>query len=202
MATQTLSSVAEVLAELEKLPGEKRFIIAVDGRGGAGKSTFARNLVAAIPGAVHIEHDWFHLPKSQVSPEQRFDHNRLLQQVIQPFLAGRRSFSFPRYNWGYLAGIEDGFASEPIEICGADALVIEGCETLYSTLCSHYRLRIWIDTDPAESLRRGVQRDIQDYKLDPTRVHDCWREWVAREEEGLRRDDRRGRADLLFEGKG
>lgn len=110
---------------------------------------------------------------------------------------GVRSFCLRRYNWGFLAGIEDGLHADPVVIDSATTIVIEGCETLHRDLITHYGLRIWIDTDAIESRRRGVRRDIEEYKLDPKRVHECWNEWVARDEESLRHDDRRDRADLI-----
>jgi uridine kinase len=198
MPPKLVSSVADVLKELKtRRIHLDSLLIAIDGRGGAGKSSFARNLVAEIPGSVHIEYDWFHFPKSQVTSEKRFDHSRVLRELIEPFIRGVRSFQLRRYNWGFLAGIEDGFHADPVIIDSATTLVIEGCDALNRELAAYYGLRIWIDTDAAECHRRGVRRDIEDYKLDPDKVKECWREWVAQDEDFLRLDDRRGRADLL-----
>lgn len=90
------------------LTSRGRAIVAIDGRGGAGKSSFARALVAAQPDSVGIEYDWFHLPQKEVSGRTRFDDERLAREVLTPFLAGEESVSLKRYNWGYLAGKEDG----------------------------------------------------------------------------------------------
>jgi uridine kinase len=61
-------SIRRIVSRLEALRREKsRVVAAIDGRGGAGKSSLARAIVAAIPRSVHIEYDWFHLPKAQVA---------------------------------------------------------------------------------------------------------------------------------------
>jgi uridine kinase len=193
------SAIDHIISRVEALRRhESRVVTAVDGRGGAGKSSLARSLVAALPKSAHIEHDWFHLPKNQVADGRRFDHERLVSEVISPFRSGSRVISFLRYNWGYLAGVADGFHETPITIEGPEILVIEGCETLHSSLVGHLDLRIWLDTDPEVSMERGIRRDIEEYKLDTDRVVAAWKEWSAWEAHSLARDDRRQRADIIL----
>jgi uridine kinase len=199
MTIKIVTCIPEVLDELKSRLGQGVSpIVAIDGRGGAGKSSLARSIVASIPDSAHIEFDWFHLPKDQITSERRYDYARLVNQLIEPFNNGARSFKIPRYNWGFLAGIRDGFHNDPAIIGSAKTLVIEGCGLLYKELVSHFGIRIWVDTDAEQSFRRGIQRDIDEYKLDPEKVYECWTEWVAREERSLRLDDRRERADLFL----
>ena len=191
-------SVEEVVSRLARLCRERgRVLVAVDGRGGAGKSSLARTLVEKFPMSAHIEYDWFHLPKDDVVEMRRYDHERLVSEVLGPFRAGRRLLTFHRYNWGYLAGLPEGFHETPSTIENKDILIIEGCETLHQSLVPHFDLRIWVDTSPAVSLERGMRRDIEDYKLDPEKVRAAWGEWSAWEARSLTRDDRRERADCL-----
>jgi uridine kinase len=173
-----------------------RIVIAIDGRGGAGKSTLARSLVALLPGAAHFEYDWFHLPKAETRPENRYDHERLLQTVLIPFKSGQRDFEFPRYNWGYLAGKPDGFADELVRFSGVDIVIVEGCGVLDPALVRHLDYKIWVDTDAHEALRRGMRRDIEEYGLDPHQVQQAWAEWASWERDALERCDRRQLADI------
>jgi uridine kinase len=106
--------------------------------------------------------------------------------------------SFLRYNWGYLAGIPDGYHENPVTISDVEVLVLEGCETLHPSLVAHLDLRIWLDTPPEVALERGMRRDIDEYGLDPDRVGAAWMEWSVWEAESLARDDRRSRADIVF----
>ncbi len=196
-----VESVDEIVFRVEELRRDRsRVLIALDGRGGAGKSTLARELVRRIPRSAHVEHDWFHLPKDQVSEGRRIDHERLIAEVISPFRSGARELRFLRYNWGYLAGIPDGYHETPISVRDVDIVVIEGVETLHRSLASHFDLRVWVDTPPELSLERGMRRDIEENHLDPERVRAAWKEWSERESESLARDDRRARANVIIKG--
>ena len=189
----------EVISKLEQLYRERVWVIvAIDGRGGAGKSSLARALVAKFPNSSHIEHDWFHLPKNEVVEGRRFDHERLVADVIAPFRVGTQKLTFYRYNWGYLTGEPDGFHETPLTIAHKEILIIEGCETLHSALYPHLDLRIWLDTSPKVALERGMRRDVEEYKLDPERVRAAWAEWSSWEEKSLAHDDRRMRADFIL----
>lgn len=191
--------IDEILGRVEALRRQKpRVVVAIDGRGGAGKSSLARSIVAKVSKSAHIEHDWFHLPKSQVTGAKRFDHERLVAEVIAPFRSGSRVLSFLRYNWGYLAGTSDGFHETPSTFENMDILVIEGCETLHSALTPHLDLGVWLDTSPEVSLEQGIKRDIDEYNLDPERVHAAWKEWSAWEAESPAREDRRKRAHIIL----
>lgn len=174
-----------------------RFIIAIDGLGGAGKSSLARSIVASVPEAKHFEYDWFHLPKAEVRDDSRYDYSRLQREVLEPFRQGQRSFEFLRYNWGYLSGSPDGFAAEPVRVSDVDILVLEGCGVLTPILSECYDIRIWVDTPAEEALARGTRRDIEEYGLDPDKVTSAWAEWTLWEAEALRRDNRRLRAALF-----
>ncbi len=190
-------STNELLSRIEVLRKDRgRVVVAIDGRGGAGKSSLARELTQRLSKSAHIEHDWFHFPKDHITAEQRFDHKRLIAEVISPFRAGSRGLKFLRYNWGYLAGTPDGFHETPISIPDVDILIIEGCETLHRSLAPHFDLCVWVDTPPEVSLERGMKRDIAEYHLDPVRVRECWTEWSAWEDESIAKEDRRGRADV------
>jgi len=173
-----------------------RLVIAIDGRGGAGKSSLARKVVAAVAGAVHVEFDWFHLPKADLRDEARFDAPRLIDEVLKPFRQGRRDLECHRYNWGYLSGAPDGLIDEPIRLHGVEIVVLEGCGVLSPELVNLYDLRIWLDTYAEEALARGMRRDIEEYGLDPARVQAAWEEWAQWEARALARDDRSLRADI------
>lgn len=188
------SSIIERIQALQA--ATPRLVIAIDGRGGAGKSSLARKVVAAIPGAVHVEFDWFHLPKADLRDDSRVDTPRLIAEVLRPFREGKRDLKCHRYNWGYLSGVPDGLIDEPIRLHGVEVIVLEGCGVLSPELLTLYDLRIWLDTHAEEALARGMRRDIEEYRLDPARVQAAWEEWTQWEARALARDDRSLRADI------
>lgn len=173
-------------------------VVAIDGLGGAGKSTLARSLMASITDATHIQYDWFHLPRERVTSVAQFDNERLVREVLQPFRSGSKMIEFQRYNWGYLAGMEDGLEPTPTRLALGTVLVLEGCYTLNQFLDGYFDVRVWLDTAPEEALRRGIRRDIEEYELEPEQVHAAWKEWAEGEALSLARDDRRKRADFLM----
>lgn len=198
MSDDQLEHVVFNVEDLRRKKG--RVILAIDGRGGAGKSSLARNLTSRLPHSAHIEHDWFHLPREKVTEDRRFDHARLIAEVISPFRSGNSVLTCYRYNWGFLAGVPDGFHDTPVTIEDTQVLILEGCETLHAELFSHFDITIWLDTAAEVSLARGIKRDIEEYKLDPNTVRQSWKEWSEWEHQALARDDRRKRAGFLLQG--
>ena len=77
---------------------QQRYAVAIDGRGGAGKSTLARMLCEALPELIHIEYDWFHLPAGEVCAERRYDRQRFQAELLEPFLSRSPRLEYRRYN--------------------------------------------------------------------------------------------------------
>ena len=196
MVENSIPTLASKVSQLHLTTS--RVIVAIDGRGGAGKSSLARALQALLPKSAHIEFDWFHLPQSELVGANRYDHERLISELINPFSSGASAINFRRYNWGYLAGTLDGFHETPVVVQDKEILIIEGCRTFAPALLSHYHLKIWVDTPPDVATARGIRRDIEEYKLDPTRVRECWQEWRSWEDSELAAHNRRLFAEISF----
>ncbi len=82
----------ELVASIMARPGPLR-LVAVDGPGGAGKSTFARELSEAAGGAPVIHTDDFAAADNPIDWWPR-----LLEQVIEPFVRGDAAH-YQRYDW-------------------------------------------------------------------------------------------------------
>jgi uridine kinase len=163
--------VTTILDRLTDRTRTKRpFLIAVDGAGGAGKSTFAVRLVARLGengiSAEVVHMDDFYLPSGQrpsSSPrslegvdEQQigadFDWKRLRDQVLVPLTCGQGA-TYQRYDWQADALSEwHTLASKPV-------IIVEGVYVLRRELLSFYDLTVWVDCPRAIRLARGIARD-------------------------------------------
>jgi pantothenate kinase len=58
---------AELVSRARALVGDQRSVLGLTGAPGAGKSTLARELAAALPGSVVVPMDGFHLPTARLA---------------------------------------------------------------------------------------------------------------------------------------
>jgi uridine kinase len=142
-------------------------LVAIDGLGGAGKSTFADDLARCLQArkiSVQVVHmDDFYLPSAQ-RPDHSvqtgqvggdFDWQRLRDQVLIPLTHGQRA-AYQRYDWGTDA------LGEWIALAGHQVVIVEGVTALRHELRDHYHLTVWIDCPRPTRLARGIARDGED----------------------------------------
>ena len=156
-------------------------IVAVDGLGGAGKTTFARRLSAALGDAPIVHTDDF----------ASWDHPidwwpRLLQQVLVP-LSHDRPARYQRYDWPTTS------MAEWHDLQPGGFVVLEGVSASREAFRPYLAFRVWIDTPRAERLRRGLERDGAEQEAQ-------WLGWMSAEDEYVRREDPAAHADLVLPG--
>ena len=171
---------ADVAELIRQRPGPVR-IVAVDGPGGAGKSTFASQLASALDGAPIVHTDDF---ASWDDPIHWWP--RMLAQVVEPLSRGTRT-RYQRYDW------PTSSLAEWIELEPAEAVIIEGVTSARSEWRRHLAFVIWIETPPTERLRRGLARDGAD-------ALDEWTAWGAAEDAHYADDPTRPHADVVVDG--
>ena len=173
-------SLDEIVEAILDKPGPLR-LVAIDGPGGAGKSTFARKLSEAAGRAPVFHTDDFAAADNPINWWPR-----LLQQVIGPFARGEAA-RYQRYDWPTktLAGWH---TIEPAPIA-----ILEGVSAGRSEWAEHLSFLIWIETPREERLRRGVDRDGLE-------ALDDWESWMASEDAHYARDPTRERADIVLDG--
>jgi uridine kinase len=172
--------LARIVDAIMERPGPLR-LVAVDGPGGAGKTTFAHALSEAAGGAAVIHTDDFAAADNPIDWWPR-----LLEQVIEPLARGETAH-YRRYDWS-TETLAEWHAVEPAPI-----VVIEGVSAGRVEWSSHLSYLIWIETPRGERLRRGVERD------GPSALDD-WESWMAGEDAHYRRDPTRERADIVIDG--
>ena len=176
-----IRTFAQLVDEIRTTKSPVR-LVGIDGCGGAGKTTFARRLTAAANEAwpvVHTDDFATHDEPIQWWP-------RMLAEVIEPLLQ-KQPAMFRPYDWvqrrpGRLTTIEP-----------ADVVIIEGVGATRAAWRDRLAISIWIDTDSALRLRRGLQRDGE-------ALADFWREWRIAEDRYVAAEEPQQHADLLVAG--
>lgn len=156
-------------------------ILAIDGFGGAGKSTLAAALAIRLAAPIVHTDDF-----------ASWDHPldwwpRLLAEVLEP-LSRNEACRFRRTDWEG-TGREEWVAVEP-----ADVVILEGVGASRAVFRPFVTCAVWVETPREERLRRGLERDGED-------VRQRWLEWMAEEDDYEAREQPRLRADVLVSGQ-
>jgi uridine kinase len=178
----TIRSVrfSDVAFSILERPGPVR-LVAVDGPGGAGKTTFAAMLAAVLGGAPVVHTDDF---ASWDDPTGWWP--RCFDQVVEPLSRGR-SARYQRYDW------QTRSLADWIDVDPEPVVIIEGVSAGRVEWRRYLAFVIWIETPPAERLRRGLERD-------GVEALDDWVSWGAAEDEHYDSDPTRRHADLVVDG--
>jgi uridine kinase len=164
-------------------------LVGIDGRGGAGKSTMARQLDAAAV----IEFDDFYRPSATRLPPGdpdiggNFEWRRLRDQVLLPLRRGETA-RYQRYDWG-----ADAMA-EWREVPALGVVVVEGNYSTREELRDLYHFRIWVEAPHDVRLARGLERG-------GVNTEERWlEEWMPEEERYLAAQEPWRFADLVVDG--
>lgn len=157
-------------------------MLAIDGPGGAGKSTLAARVSEALGGVPVVHTNDF------ASWEHQFDwYRRLLDQVLHPLADGGR-IRYQRFAW------DRNTLTEWHEVPVSAFLILEGVSASREAFRPFLTASVWIHTDRAERLRRGLDRDGAE-------AFPLWQEWMAGEDDYVAREQPDGRVDLVISGE-
>jgi uridine kinase len=157
----SLKPVIEAARASRPPAGVATRLIAIDGPGGAGKTTLAARLAVELQAAV-IHTDEFASWDNPVNwwPE-------LLERALKPLAAGEVAHYQPT-TWG-------GEECTPVLIEPGGTVVLEGVTASRDAFRPYLAYSIWIETDRAVRLRRGIDRDGEEARLQ-------WEGWMAAED--------------------
>ncbi|PXX54075.1 cytidylate kinase-like protein [Nocardia tenerifensis] len=170
--------VARVMGSEPRL-GSTR-LVAIDGPGGAGKSTLAGRLARECD-AVVVPTDSF---ASWDNPLNWWP--RLETQVLQP-LGRDEAARYQRYDW------DRRVLAEWHDIEPGGVVVLEGVSSARAIVRSRLSLSVWVDTPRDLRLDRGLERD-------GSAARALWDRWMADEDVHFANDETRSSADVIVSG--
>lgn len=189
-------SFDKLLIKLDKLERKQStLLVAIDGCGASGKSTFAKNLKELKPSIDVVSMDDFYLPSNKrfsgnpiLKPiGADFNWKRLRDQVLEP-LANNKNAKYQRYDW-----ITDSLA-EWHEISTDGIVIIEGVYSIRKELSDYYDFKIWIDCPRDIRLLRGIERDGEESL-------ETWEHnWMIAEDIYMNEEKPYDSADLIIDG--
>lgn len=156
-------------------------LVAVDGPGGSGKSTFAARLATFLDDAPMVHTDDF------ASHDEPIDWWHLLEEgVLRPYADGRPA-RFRPYDW--VARRRAGW----VEVPPAPVVLIEGVSSARAAARDRLTYSAWLQTDRSERLRRGLERDGAE-------LAGFWAGWMAAEDAFYAGDPTVDTVDLVVDG--
>lgn len=150
-----MSEYQRLVSEIIQLSDKnKPVIIAIDGAGGAGKTTLADKISESIGHTYVVHLDDFILKEnmSDSSWERGFDRKRLEDQVLMLASIGL-PIRFQKLLWG------TNSLSDPISVPPVVYIIIEGITAFHPAIVRYYHYRIWVDTPIEVAKMRGIARD-------------------------------------------
>jgi len=139
-------------------------LVAIDGRCGSGKTTLAKKLHNAFGGNL-FHMDDFYLRPEQRTPERyaepggNVDYERFLEEVLTPVCEGNE-FSFRPFD------IKIWNLGESKHVSPEHINIIEGSYSLHPSLASLYDIKVFLDIDKDEQMKRIVKRNGKEHALD------------------------------------
>lgn len=150
---KSLEEIVFAIAQSDK--HHKPILIAIEGFGGSGKSTFARSLRDSIKDAYIVNIDDFLIKEKLTDPSQdkvAFDRNRLEKQVLLPAKSGE-VIAYQKLIW------DTNTLSENITVPEVIYLIVEGISSYHPDIAHYYDYKIWIDAPMEIAMQRGRARD-------------------------------------------
>ena len=167
-----------------------RYVVAIDGRCGAGKSTLAQQLARTLGGRVVCADDFFLRPEQRTpdrlaEPGGNLDRERMKSEVIDRL--GAEALCYTPFD---CAVMELG---SPVELPPARLTIVEGAYSLHPYFGQYYDLAVFVTADLETRLNRIAARPGHN------NVEMFRKRWIPMEERYLATFEVEQRADLCID---
>ena len=179
----TVVALTDLVARLRESParaGTTR-VLAIDGRGGSGKTMLADRLASLLDASVVHMDDLFPGWDGLAAAAPI-----LHRWVLEPLARGETA-RYRRYDWSRDA--YGGWVGVP----PSDTLVVEGCACGSRIAAPYLSLLLWIEAPRTVRFDRGMRRDGETF-----RPH--WERWARQEDAVFAAEGTRERADYRVDG--
>lgn len=154
----TFSKLAQQITSTPSKHNQR--LVAIDGGGGAGKTTFATKLQKEIAGSFIVKIDDFYRPPQLRIPitsteiiNPNFDWSRFRTLVLDA-IKEDRVIQYQLYDF------TKGTLTGPTITVPRDAtIIVEGVWSLQEDFINFYDYRIWLEASAETRLERGILRD-------------------------------------------
>jgi uridine kinase len=162
----------------------KRPIIAIDGPAGAGKTTLADHLAAAL--SLKYSVNIIHMDDLYNGWEGAFDHHLTdaLTGIVDSHQSGKK-VSLSRYDWS------KGTFAQAQELPSADLLILEGVGSSQKAVRPHLASSIWIEIDRTQGLERVLKRD-------GAAISEEMQMWLRLQDQHFREEESEKTADFVL----
>lgn len=154
---ELLEILKETLSERRKKNIKGRYVVAIDGNCGSGKTTGVRMIANALNCEV-IQMDDFYLTPSMRTPERReepggnVDYVRFAKEVL-PYVGKSEPFSYGKYQ------VETDSIIAHIEIKNPEIVIIEGAYSLRPEFREYYNLKVFSNASRELQIERLTKRE-------------------------------------------
>jgi uridine kinase len=163
---------------------QQRPIIAIDGPAGAGKTTLADHLAAALSLKYSVK--VIHMDDLYNGWQDAFDHHLTdtLTNIARAHQSGKK-ISLSRYDWN------KGRYSDAEEMPISDLLILEGVGSSQQAVRPHLAASIWIEIDRTQGLERVLHRD-------GAAISEEMQMWLQLQDQHFREEESEKTADFVL----
>ncbi len=176
-----ISKLAAEILKSEAPLGVPTKIVAIDGAGGAGKSTLAGKLSSELDNCPIVHTDDF-----ATWDVPLLWYPRMIEQVLEP-LKQNRTARYQKFDWNVKQ------LGEWLEVSAGGIVILEGVSSARKEFRPYLSFSIFVQTPPELRMKRGLERDGES-------ARDQWVIWRKQEDAHFASDATKNFVDVIVSG--